>query len=158
MIKGIDCFKKFGLDVHHIEANFMTMWDVPTELEIRELPNRVYCNKLMVEPLSAAFRDLIKTGAVAELKTWDGCYNPRPIRGYEKEFERYMLAKDYINAAKFASLHYWGLAVDVNAPWNKLHMKPTLPPMFVECFTKNGFDWGGNFSRLDGMHFQLAIL
>lgn len=158
MIKGVDCYHAFGLDSRLIEKNHMVLWDVPFELEIRELPNRVYCNKLMIEPLSAAFRDLIKTGAVAELKTWDGCYNPRPIRGYEKQFKSAMLQKNYILAAKYASMHYWGLAIDLNQAWNQLGRTPTLPIPFVNCFTRNGFDWGGYFTRVDGMHFQLSNL
>ncbi len=158
MINGLDCFKKYGFDSKVIEAKYMTLWDVPMELEIRELPNRLYCHQAMVQPLSNAFAALIRSGAIEELRTWDGCYNPRPVRGREKEFEKFMTAKNYIQASKFASLHYWGLAIDVNQAWNQLHKKPTLSTMFVECFTKNGFDWGGNFTRLDGMHFQLAAL
>src|SRR5678809_880034 len=158
MITGKDCMLAFGLESKLIEAKHMTLWDVPPDLEIKELPNRVYTNKAMVKPLSNAFRELIKTGAVNELRTWDGCYNPRPIRGYEKKFYAAMMAKDYELAAKYCSIHWWGCAVDVNAAWNQLGQTPSLSPLFVSCFTRSGFDWGGYFSRRDGMHFQLATL
>jgi hypothetical protein len=156
MITSLQAFNKFGFDQKKFEKEWMVLWDVPTELEIRELPNRVYCNKLMVSPLTESFKQLLVTGCVNELKTWDGCYNPRPIRGYENKFKVAFEAKQWPIAAKYASMHYWGIAVDVNAAWNGLGKIPQLSLQFVKCFTDNGFDWGGNFTRLDGMHFQLS--
>ncbi len=117
------------------------MWDVPAELEIGVIPKRLYCNKDIISPLSRAFKALIDTGCVTELKTFDGCFNIRQKRGLST-----------------LSLHSWGIAIDVNAFENGLNMKPMLSPEFVECFTKNGFEWGGNWTRRDGMHFQLAQL
>jgi hypothetical protein len=116
----------------------MMLWDVPSELEIGVIPRRIYCNKDLVEPLSKAFKALIETGNVTELKTWDGCFNIRTIRG-----------------SSTMSLHSWGVAVDLNAFENGLGKIPRLSDGFVLCFTQNGFDWGGRFGRPDGMHFQL---
>lgn len=158
MIKGIDCFKKFGLNSDKIEKDFMMLWDVPPEIEIGVLPNRLYTNKIMIEPLTAVFKDLIKSGAVAALTTFDGCYNPRPIRGYEKDFNRFYEKGDFINASKFASLHYWGLATDWDAAWNQIGKQPKIHPLVIKAFKDNGFDWGGDFSRVDGMHFQISSL
>ena len=53
------------------------------------------------------------------------------------------------------SLHSWGIAIDVNAAWNGLNKPSTLSPGFVKCFTDAGFEWGGTWKRIDGMHFQL---
>ena len=117
----------------------MILWDIPPALEIGVIPKKLYCNKDIVLPLTRVFMELIKTGKVAELKTFDGCFNIRKQRG-----------------ATSPSLHSWGIAIDVNAAWNGLGVKPVLSAGFVECFTKNGFDWGGNWKRLDGMHFQLS--
>jgi hypothetical protein len=136
MVTSAQCLKKYG-DPDK-ESN-MTLWDVPTELEIGVIPRRIYCNKDMVAPLSKAFQNLIDTGKVAELKTWDGCFNKRKKRGLSS-----------------MSLHSWGIAVDVNAAWNGLNMTPTLSAEFVKCFTDAGFDWGGTWTRKDGMHFQLS--
>lgn len=119
----------------------MTLWDVPTELEIGIIPKRLYCNKDMVKPLESAFRNLIKTGYVKELKTWDGCFNIRKKRG-----------------STSTSLHSWGIAVDLNAAWNGFGKTPTLSAKFVKCFTDAGFDWGGTWSKPDGMHFQLRSI
>lgn len=117
----------------------MILWDVPTALEIGVIPKRIYCNKDMVQPLAVAFNNLILRGFVNELKTWDGCFNIRKKRGLQS-----------------MSLHSWGIAIDVNAFENGLGKEPKLSPGFVKCFTDAGFEWGGNWGRKDGMHFQLA--
>jgi hypothetical protein len=136
MITSKQALARYGSPVH--EAG-MVLWDVPKELEIGVIPKRIYCNRDLVVPLRNAFENLIERKYVRELVTWDGCFNIRPIRG-----------------AVDPSLHSWGLAIDVNAAWNRLGQKPQLTPGFVKCFTDAGFDWGGEFDRVDGMHFQLA--
>lgn len=158
MITSKEAWQKFGFESKEIESKFLTLWDVPKELEVGVIPKKIYCNKAIIEPLTKSFTQLIKTGCVNELKTWDGCYNPRPIRGYEHQFENAILTKSYELAAKYTSMHWWAIAFDVNAAWNRLRQTPTLSKEFVKCFTDNGFDWGGNFTftRLDGMHFQLS--
>ena len=138
MVVTATCFKKYGEPSPSNPC--MTLWDVPEELEIGVIPKRIYCNKDMVKPLTKAFKALIKTGKVDELKTWDGCFNIRKIRG-----------------SNLMSLHSWGVAIDVNAFENGLGREPKLSAEFVKCFTDAGFEWGGHWkSRKDGMHFQLA--
>jgi hypothetical protein len=124
-----------------VKESNMVLWDVPAELEIGVIPKRLYCNKDLVAPLSAAFSNLINRGFISELKTFDGCFNIRKQRG-----------------ASSQSLHSWGIAIDVNAAWNGLGKQPQLSAGFVKCFTDAGFDWGGTWKRLDGMHFQLAAI
>lgn len=153
MLSPLDCIKKYGKPEDHKN---LVMWDVPAELEVGIIPKRLYCNKDLIGPLSAAFIDLIKTGAVKELKTFDGCFNIRVQRGYEKEYQTYMNVGNLEKASKFLSIHCWAVAIDVNAFENGLGRTPKLSPEFVKCFTDNGFDWGGNWKRLDGMHFQLS--
>ena len=138
MIYSEDCYKKYGKPQ---DAKFMTMWDVPTALEIGVIPKRIYCNHDLILPLASAFRSLIDTGRVDELKTWDGCFNIRPIKG-----------------STSMSLHSWGIAVDMNAFENQMGMIPKLSDGFIQCFIQAGFDWGGNFTRQDGMHFQLKTI
>jgi len=138
MVTPAQCLKKYGDPVK--ESN-MVLWDVPVELEIGVIPKRLYCNKDLVAPLSAAFSNLINRGFISELKTFDGCFNIRKQRG-----------------ASSQSLHSWGIAIDVNAAWNGLGKQPQLSAGFVKCFTDSGYDWGGTWKRLDGMHFQLAAI
>ncbi len=136
LLTANDCYKRYGAP---IDEKAMILWDVPQELEIGVIPKRIYCNKDMVEPLTKAFKNLIATGHVKELKTWDGCFNIRTKRGYLDNM----------------SLHSWGVAIDVNAAWNGFGKKPSLSSGFVKCFTGAGFDWGGFWLNPDGMHFQL---
>lgn len=136
MIRTEDCIHRYGTPSQTNAC--MVLWNVPIELQVGNLPKRVYCSKDLVIPLQKAFHSLIETGKVQELKSWDGCFNIRNIAG-----------------SNLASLHSWGVAIDVNAAENGLGVIPKLSPEFVDCFTKNGFDWGGRFTRLDGMHFQL---
>ena len=136
MITSAQALKKYGDPT--LEKS-MVLWDIPTELEIGVIPKKLYCNKDLIIPLTQAFKNLISTGYVKELKTWDGCFNIRNKRGLSS-----------------MSLHSWGIAIDVNAAWNGLNKIPVLTPGFVKCFTDAGFDWGGTWTRKDGMHFQLA--
>lgn len=136
MVTSQQALKKYG-DPHSQRA--MVVWDVPTNLEIGFIPKKIYCNRDMVTPLSNAFQNLITRGFVSELKTWDGCFNIRKKRGLSS-----------------MSLHSWGIAIDVNAFENGLNQTPKLSAGFVKCFTDAGFDWGGSWTRKDGMHFQLS--
>ncbi|MCB0413193.1 MAG: M15 family metallopeptidase [Bdellovibrionales bacterium] len=135
LLTSTECVSRYG--AAYKESN-MVLWDVPSELEIGVIPKRIYCNKDMLIPLTLAFKALISTGYVKELKTFDGCFNIRQKRGGVTQ-----------------SLHSWGVAIDVNAAWNGLGKTPTLSQGFVKCFTDNGFDWGGHWNKPDGMHFQL---
>ena len=138
MVTSAQALKKYG---DPTKESDMTLWDVPKELEIGVLPKRLYCNKDMILPLTKAFKNLISTGCVKELKTWDGCFNIRKKRGLAS-----------------MSLHSWGIAIDVNAAWNGLNKEPQLSKEFVNCFTTAGFEWGGLWERSDGMHFQLKSI
>ena len=140
MVTSKQCFDKFGDPLTtNDEGTYMVMWDIPPTLEIGVIPKRLYCNKLMIQPLTTAFSNLISRNVVHELKTWDGCFNVRKKRGLAS-----------------MSLHSWGLAIDVNAAWNGLGMESKLSPEFVKCFTDAGFHWGGEWSRKDPMHFQIS--
>ena len=142
MVTSAQCLKKWGDPaLVENELKYMTVWDVPTHLEIGVIPKKLYCNKLIVAPLIQAFTNLIDRKVVNELKTWDGCFNVRRKRGL-----------------KSLSLHSWGIAIDVNAAWNGLGKEPTLSKEFVQCFIDAGFDWGGTWTRKDGMHFQLKTI
>lgn len=137
MVTSKQCSLKYGEP--SVKNKWLTLWDVPAELEIGIIPKRIYCNKDMVAPLTQAFKNLIDRNFVKELKTWDGCFNIRKKRGLSS-----------------MSLHSWGIAVDLNAFENGLGTEPKLSKGFVKCFTDAGFDWGGIWTRKDGMHFQLS--
>jgi hypothetical protein len=140
MVTSRQCFAKWGdPNTRADEGKYMVLWDVPSHLEIGVIPKKLYCNRAMIAPLTQAFENIINRKLVSQLKTWDGCFNIRKKRG-----------------ATSQSLHAWGIAIDINAAWNGFGKKPTMSPELVKCFTDAGFDWGGTWSRPDGMHFQLA--
>jgi len=96
-------------------------------------------NKDFKPVLKKALQNLIDRGFSKELKTWDGVFIIRTKR-----------------ALNSLSLHSWAIAVDVNASENQLNQIPKLSAGFVKCFTDVGCDWGGTWTRKDGMHFQLS--
>lgn len=102
--------------------------------------SKVYCNRDMARPLVRAFKNLVESGCFRELKTFDGCYAVRDVRGMPGH----------------ESAHAWALAVDFNAKENPLGGPVAFSPEFVKCFVKEGFTWGGNFHRVDGQHFSFA--
>jgi len=138
MVTAQQCLSKYGNP--KLEKS-MVLWDVPSALEIGVIPKRIYCNKDMVKPLEQAFKNIISRGLVTQLKTWDGCFNLRKKVG-----------------GTTASLHSWGVAIDINAAWNGFGKVPTMSKELVKCFTDAGFVWGGNWLHRDGMHFQLASI
>lgn len=138
-----DCIDKYGLPNVEMERSFMVLYNVPEAIakQLPNIPNRIYCNYDMVASLEQAFRNIINRGLQKEVKTWDGCFNIRKIRG-----------------GKTWSLHSWGIAIDINAAWNGLGAEPQMSKDLVKCFTDAGFHWGGVWKRKDGMHFQLATI
>jgi len=142
LITSVQATKKFG-DPASNEAKFMQLYDIPSQLLLPTLPKRVYGNALLIPKLQLALHHIKEEGAGEYIKTWDGCFNIRNKK-----------------LSSSASMHSWGLAVDINAAWNKMGNVPTINHRLVDCFKKAGFDWGGDWSAkyCDGMHFQLAVI
>ncbi len=138
MITSKQCFARYGDPVK--EKN-MVVWAVPVELQIDMIPKRIYCNSDLILPLTRAFKNIKDRKLTAQIKSWDGCFNIRNKRG-----------------AASASIHSWGLAIDINAAWNGFGKVPTMSNELVKCFKDAGFDWGGDWAKPDGMHMQIAVL
>lgn len=149
MLTSAQCIAKYGEPSP--KSKWLTLWDVPADLEIGLIPKRIYCNKDLIAPLRKAFRNLIDTGKVAEIKTFDGCFNIRKKRGLSSW-----------------SLHSFGVALDFNAFANPLGLTVEqikakgLTPFsekFLQCFRDAGMDCGGDWmTRPDRMHFQLRAI
>lgn len=80
--------------------------------------------------------DIVKYG----LNEFGGAYNFRPKRVNIKEL----------------STHAWGCAIDLSPTQNRLGCKPKMPKEVVMIFKKHGAEWGGDWGRPDGMHFQFC--
>lgn len=141
MVTSQNCIDKYGAPNIAMERKHMTLWDIPEDInrELPTIPNRIYCNKDLVAPLHRALLNIIGRCLTAEVLTWDGCFNIRKKRGLRSW-----------------SLHSWAIAIDINAARNGLGRPPQMSPELVACFTDAGFDWGGDWKRQDGMHFQLS--
>lgn len=155
-VTGIDLYRKYG-HPKDLQSHFI-VWNVPAELQKGKIPKKVYCHPDIVPHLQKGFENLVATGKWTELQSWDGVVNFRPIRGYEEKYAALMQAGKVEEAMKYLSIHSWGVAFDCNAATNGLGKKPTVSPEFVKCFTDAGFEWGGGWKRLDGMHYQLATV
>lgn len=152
MVTSAQCLKKYG-DPNLLETQnkHFELWIVPSD--IREafshvrfsavgtigFPKKIFINKDFKPLLEKALRNLIDRELTEELKTWDGVFMIRSKR-----------------ALSSLSLHSWAIAVDVNQAENQLNQVPKLSPEFVKCFTDASMDWGGEWTRKDGMHFQIS--
>ena len=142
MITPALCLAKYGPPSETNKC--LTLWDVPTEIETGIIPNRLYCNKDLIVPATAAFKNLVTLGGVNDLLTFDGCFNIRPMRG-----------------RKLPSIHSWALALDFDAFRNRLGQKPTMTKRVVEAFLDTGlWDWLGTQpgKYVDGMHYQVRSI
>lgn len=108
------------------------------------LLGQVRCHVEMMAPLAAVLREMadLGLGDLVDPEDFGGCWVPRHI--------------DW-DPTMPLSMHAWGLALDLGVSQNPLGAEPTLDPRIVEVFEAKGFEWGGRWSRPDGMHFQLRV-
>lgn len=145
-------FAKYGNPAENPKAfqdEHMVFWTVPMWLDthIPPLPNKIYLNRDLIHPLEDTLNRLISLQVYKEIKTWDGCFNIRMIRGSKTRL----------------SIHSWGLAIDINAAHNPLGVtKEAAKAKGLEPFTKlfdevwadAGWTCGAGWKRPDGMHFE----
>lgn len=132
-------------------SNNIVKIQIPQIIGIEGAPKDgyIYFHKKGVEQLKAAFQEIEDKGLKHLIISWAGSFYPRFIRG----------------STRSLSNHSWGTAFDINAPENWLGQKPAKVGRkgslleLVPIFNKYGFYWGGHYrTRLDGMHFELAVL
>ena len=101
-------------------------------------PTAIFMNRFAATALDAVLLELLATGLIRELKTYDGCQNLRKKRGINEY-----------------SIHSWGLALDFNAATNPLGGHCSFTPAFLAVWRKHGWDCGADWAgRADPMHFQ----
>lgn len=131
------------------QSKWMGMLEVPKGMfpqwkvmDTEQIVHAIFCNVDIHHPLMTALQNLHSRGMADLLKTYDGCFNIRTVRG-----------------SSAFSTHAYGLGIDINAATNPMSsvLHTNMNQEFVKCFTEVGFDWGGNFhSRKDPMHFSYA--
>lgn len=108
--------------------------------------DKVRFHKHAAKQMVRLWRDWEKAGLMPHVITWAGSFVPRFVRGSRTTL----------------SNHSFGSAFDINVAWNTLGAVPALVGQkgsvreLVPIANKNGFYWGGHFSRKDGMHFEVA--
>lgn len=102
---------------------------------------KVYCNKDMSEVLIETLVLLHQRDLTKEIKTFDGCYNPRWVRG----------------RPGVISWHSWGLALDLNAKDNPLGGECNFSKEFLTVWREMGWTVGADFKRVDAQHFQWGV-
>ncbi len=123
---------------------------VPLDHGVTKTDGLVRFNKRHTARLVSLFADWQAAGLLDRILTFDGSCALRLKRGSTK--------------ATVANLsnHAWGTAFDVNATWNP---RKSVPAMMgdrgcvrelVAIAHANDFYWGGHFSTMDGMHFEVA--
>ncbi len=141
--------KKFGAPDADYQAKFCEVWDAQKDFAwLKDVINtatgkpvtRILINKEFKFKLFRAFQNLYKAGCHTEIKTFDGCYNNRSVRGKDS-----------------TSLHAWAMAIDLNAASEKLAQEKTnWSAQFLAIMRAAGIfcgaDWKG---RKDSMHFAL---
>ncbi len=96
--------------------------------------------------LQALWKDWEDDGLLDLVLTWHGTFMPRFVRG----------------STTTLSNHAFGSAFDINVAFNLLGTRPALVGQrgsvrrLVRAAHRNGFYWGGHFTRMDGMHFEVA--
>jgi D-alanyl-D-alanine carboxypeptidase len=121
-----------AIDPAWVRANIVTA-DVP-------ILGHVTCNRSLIPPLRAALRTIQTAGdaRLVDPAHYGGCFAERLIRG----------------SASQISQHAYGAAIDINVSTNPLGATPTQDLRVIDAFHREGFVWGGDFLRQDGMHFE----
>lgn len=122
------------------EQKWMVTWDV--QAEHPWFPKkRIYIHKHFRPMLDAAFRALGARNLQHEIKSFDGGFNVRNVRG----------------SRSVLSVHSWGAAIDLNAKDNPLASEGKWSEAFLEVMGAAdifcGQRWQG---RKDPMHFAMV--
>lgn len=146
-----ECTKKYGpidfaskywpnqnvwIKLFEVPEGWFPNWKV---LNTAQTVRHIACNIDLAVPLRAALTEIRFYGLGDQLKTFDGAFALRFVRG------RYT-----------PSTHAYGLAIDINAGIEPLGTEAThFTPEFIDCWRKHGWKWGGDFiERKDNMHFS----
>lgn len=130
------------------ESKHCTLWAMPEDLRaalvgwVNSATGRpvihIYLNKDMAPALEKALRYSVARGLGHLLKTFDGCFMKRDVRGQPGT----------------PSSHSWAGALDINAATNQLGTEGDISEELGACFEDAGFIWGKRFHRCDPMHFS----
>lgn len=143
----IEAEEKYGKIVNGIwvdEVKWCINWQLPDFVcdALRSNgvipPGHVYVNKDFLPHLKQAFLNLYTRKIINQLKSLDGIYCVRKVRG-----------------GTGWSSHSWACAIDVNAATNKLGTMGDMREEFGNAFEDAGLTWGRRWTRKDSQHMSL---
>ncbi len=150
-----DCTKFYG-DPRGTDGKASAKWEsenlvlvkCPWELRFEGKPVsgiRIHrkCADSLSRVLAAIWERLGRSQAEIDrigMSVYGGSYNFRVMRG-----------------GKSLSMHAYGCALDFDPARNGIgNENPVMDRRVIEEFEREGWEWGGHWSRPDGMHFQAA--
>lgn len=130
---------KYGQPGPAYQAKYCEIWKIDQDFPWFPA-KKIFINKDFKERLMIALKNIDEAGLSHEIKTFDGCYSDRKVRG-----------------ASSISLHSWAMAWDLNGHIEGLGQTTThWSAEFLALMAAAGIHWGGNFQRRkDPMHFGL---
>lgn len=136
-----DIIAKYGQPGPAYQGKYCMIWEVQKDFPWFPA-KKIFINKDFKDKLYTAFKALEARGIQDEIKTFDGCYNERTVRGSTK-----------------LSLHDWAMALDMNAKTEKLGQTFThWSPAFAQTMKDAGIFWGFDYKgRKDPMHWSLYL-
>lgn len=113
---------------------------IPELIGVKGAPSgTIELHRDAAESLEAVFRDLKKRGLLKYVRSFNGSYVPRFVRG----------------SATTLSSHSYGTSVDINADTNPQGNKPTPEQeKIARVFAEHGWFWGDWFPTRDPHHFE----
>jgi hypothetical protein len=169
MLTSVQIIERYGqpgdqknLSVIQLPFAMHLDWDITKSI------SRMTCHKLIAEPLLAVFNEILQVYGpvkIAELgiDQFAGCFNHRPKRGYETQYNAAIEREDYEEANKYLSTHSWAIAIDMDADRNKLRETDKTARFaraeyrqMIDIFYKHGFISYGREKNYDWMHFEIG--
>jgi len=134
-------FRRYGDPRHEDwERRWMEDWHVQKDFSWFPAAH-IYIHKEFKQRLHDAFTELEQKGLHAEIRSFDGAFSLRTVRGSDTAL----------------SVHSWGAAIDMNAAENPVGTAGSWSCPFLEVMLLNGIFCGQNWvGRKDPMHFAMV--
>lgn len=150
-----EIISKYGL-ANKAGTGYLTTIKLPYPMYLNwatsQYVNSIACHKLIAEPLTNVFKDILAHYGLAKVKElqlddFGGCFNYRLMRGSKTKLSR----------------HSWAIAIDLDPDRNLLKetkrtarfARPEYKPM-MDIFYKHGFINYGIEKGFDFMHFEIG--
>lgn len=124
------------------ERRILQKMDLPYALRLSwngQPVTALRCHYILVGLIDGVFKKIFDENLENECKEFGGCYMFRAQVGSKK-----------------ISTHAWGISLDLEPTKNPLGGPSSMNLRVIEIFESMGFVWGGNFKRVDPMHFQFV--